>query len=169
MALTLLKWIEMFSAFVAISGERWQVVVSVNVLDGSHPLRLDEKDRLTIPSKLVSIIREIEGLNESDSIEVVVTLIRNRLAIFPRKVFEKRMEKMTGLPRATMVNYRDSQSLDKLNRVRIPAMHAQVLNLVDDVVMMGSETHLEVVSRQAWVKQALERMQDMPETWEPLD
>lgn len=153
-------------------------MVASHRLFGSHPLRLDEKDRLTIPSKLLAQMREMEGISEGQTLEVVIAIVKKRLGIFPRKVFMRMLENMESIPRTnatanalrkSILNYMDEQSLDKLNRVRIPAMHAQLFGLQNDIVVMGSGTHLEVVNRDAWMKQAPESMEAMPDIDEYLD
>lgn len=175
--LTLSALLNMVSPQVGNSGKKCKTVAGKTVLveikkmlSGSHPARLDEKDRVTIASKLMKDLRENEGLGEGDDVKVVVTIVKRRLGVFPKRVFDELMAKLSALPekdpghdfKAVLMNYMDEQSLDKLNRFRVPSMYAQLLNLVDDVVVMGSGSHLEVVNRGDWLQQAAEQMATMP-------
>ncbi len=133
-------------------------------LYGSHLQRLDEKARLSVPAKLVAALRELAGIGATDPLEVVISVThRNRLGIFPRPRFESLIAAAEEAQEesleaeellATYLNYMDEQTLDKQNRIRVPAMHAELFNLSEKVVVMGSGDYIEVVSPENWKDQA---------------
>jgi division/cell wall cluster transcriptional repressor MraZ len=142
-------------------------------LTGSHPQKMDEKDRVAIPARLIPVMREIEGVSEEEPLEIVITITaQQRLGIYPRKTFMKLLDSLETAPpddpdvldlKTTILNYMDEQSLDKQNRIRVPAMHAEVFGLTGEVVLMGSGEYLEVVSKETWKSQLPQRMADMPQ------
>lgn len=142
-------------------------------LTGSHPQKMDDKDRLAVPAKLVPILRELAGVSDEDPLDVVITITaQQRLGVFPRAQFIRLLENLEAAPqddqdvidlKTTLMNYMDEQSLDKQNRIRIPAMHAEAFGLTGEVVVMGSGEYLEVVSKETWKSQLPARMSDMPQ------
>ena len=129
-------------------------------LTGSHLQTLDDRLRLAVPSKLIPTLRELAGVSEDDPLDVVVTITMNgHLGVYPRRVFTEMFEKLEQAPpedldaadlRLAYLNYMDEQSLDKQNRFRVPQMHAEAFGLSGEVVVMGSERFLEVVSKAKW-------------------
>ncbi len=127
---------------------------------------MDDRGRVAVPAKLMPSFRELAGSGEKESVEVIVCVTPDkRVGVFPRKVFMEMMEEMEkpakvdraiAKLRKAYLNHMDQQSLDKQNRIRIPAIMAEAFGLSGEVVVMGCGEFLEIVTREEWRRKLFE-------------
>jgi MraZ protein len=137
------------------------------ILSGSHPQTIDDRGRLAVPARLLPALRALAGVGEEDELEVVISMtFEGRLGIYPVPYFNRMMANLEKAPeedvdaqelRRAFLNYSDQQTLDKQNRVRVPAALAEYFELRGEVTVMGSGEYLEVVTREAWMRDLTER------------
>lgn len=172
------QWVEIHGLHCrAKSGGKWWTVVNPGErplrLTGVHLQTMDDRLRLAVPAKLVGAFRQISGVTEDESLEVVVAVTKDeRVGVFPKQHFMAMIERLeqeaeydpdaeellTGY-----VNYMDEQSLDKQNRFRIPQMLAESFALSGEVAVVGSRNCLEVVNKailDQQLKQVVGRMKE---------
>lgn len=140
--------------------------------------RLDERQRVAIPARFIEPFRRLAGLGDEDPLQVIICATpQKRLGIFPPPVFEKRFSGLRNVRgksalKRNYLNTMEEQSLDKQNRIRVPALLGELFGLKDDVVVMGSGDYLEVVSKDAWLEQvasAFPLMEEQERELEEMD
>jgi DNA-binding transcriptional regulator/RsmH inhibitor MraZ len=127
-------------------------------LSGSHIQTMDDRLRVPIPSKMVPILRAMAGVGANDDIPVVFTFSpRRTVAVYPQPAYDRMIDQLKSKQKSrptpnirkliqAYVNYKEEQSLDKQNRVRVPQIHATIMGLSGEVAIVGSEDHLEIMS-----------------------
>lgn len=138
---------------------------------GTQFLTLDEKSRIPIPAKhfevLVERIRHEHGLGASDplpEISVVVCMTpgghpgiftAKSYAQLLRDVRDPNCREYDDLNRSFLYSYlertRETQTLDRQNRVRIPSSLYDTALLPKEVAVVGSGNCLEIHSKETWL------------------
>jgi DNA-binding transcriptional regulator/RsmH inhibitor MraZ len=133
-------------------------------LSGSHIQTMDDRQRVPIPSKMVPVLRAMAGVGEEDDIQVVFTFSpRRTVAVYPQPAYDAMIDRLKSKQKSNpkpglrkliqaYVNYKDEQTLDKQNRVRVPQIHATVMKLSREVAIVGSEDHLEIMSMERFTE-----------------
>lgn len=125
---------------------------------GEYSHTIDNKGRLTIPSKYRDILAT--GL-------VVTRGIGNNLAIYPLDEWEKLTERILSRPmsnqqvmgfRRRVFSAADNLKPDRQGRILIPAKLREFASLGEGVVIVGNYQFLEIWNPAAWdtVQQQLE-------------
>ncbi|CAN5409015.1 hypothetical protein BH09SUM1_BH09SUM1_12090 [soil metagenome] len=136
-------------------------------LSGSHEQKLDDRNRLAIPTKLIPGLKELAGVTGDGPLDVVVTMTKNfRVGIYPRQDFMRIIEKLEQDSKTsddaeelltTYLNYMEQETLDKQNRVKIPQALSDALDLTGEVIVMGSGKFIEVVNKSTYKEQLKEQ------------
>lgn len=121
---------------------------------------MDDRRRLAVPAKVMSAFRELSQADATQNVEVVVCITpRERVGVFPKPVFDELISDMEEAARTdyeieqlllSYLQHMDEQSLDKQNRFRIPPSLAEVFGLQGEVMVLGSGTFFEVVTKSEW-------------------
>lgn len=141
-------------------------------LSGMVEVRVDDRNRVAVPSKFVDAFRKIaseSGENGSsaddtkDGLDVVLSLdLQKRLSIWPKNVYEEFMDFLKSKPkfdpkwqkvRGFIQGSTERLKLDKQNRLKIPALLGRQLGLVGEIVITGTGDHLQLVSKEKWEKE----------------
>ena len=122
---------------------------------GNHPTRVDEKGRLKLPADFK------RRIDESYTGRFYITSKDGRVAeVYPMQEWEKVEQKLAAIPNFNPAkrklmdryNYFGSEAeMDAQGRLLIPQILREMANLVADVVVVGSQTYLEVANRDAFV------------------
>jgi DNA-binding transcriptional regulator/RsmH inhibitor MraZ len=131
-------------------------------LSGINPQKVDERNRVALPSRFVSVFRAIsapegtETTDDGEPLEVVVALgLKKRLCIYPVNVYEEMLEWLDGQPtyepawrdvRGMIHGSAEYQTLDKQNRLKIPAFLGRKLGLTGAIVVKGAGRWAELLS-----------------------
>lgn len=123
------------------------------MLLGTHEHSLDEKNRLTLPSKLRGAFEE----------GVVVTRgLDGCLAAYPREAWDEMSQRIRSLDplaedarrmRRHFFTSATSGELDKQGRMVIPAPLLERAGITREVTVTGVYDHIEIWDRAAWQKQ----------------
>lgn len=130
---------------MAKSGDKWVILM----LMGEYHHTIDEKGRLTIPSKIRYDLGEIF---------IVTRGLDNCLFIYPKEEWVRIIEKYKELP-----NTKDARNFmrfflsgatecefDKQGRININAPLMKYADLQKDCVIIGVNDHLEIWSEDRW-------------------
>ena len=133
---------------MVVSGNKWVKVV-INMLIGEYHHSIDEKGRLTIPSKIRY------DLGESF---IVTRGLDNCLFIYPKNEWEAIITKYKELP-----NTRDARNFmrfflsgalegefDKQGRINIQTPLINYASLKKDCIIIGVNDHAEIWSKENW-------------------
>ncbi len=121
------------------------------MLLGEYELKLDHKGRVAIPVKFRGIFRE--GLILSRGFD-------RCLIVYPLSEWEKVAERLVDLPLTQLNPRRLSRftfsgsfdlELDRQGRVIIPQTLRQYAEIEDEVVIVGSYSHLQLWAKGLWV------------------
>ncbi|MEQ8820838.1 MAG: division/cell wall cluster transcriptional repressor MraZ [Sumerlaeia bacterium] len=142
-------------------------------LSGMIECSVDERHRVAIPAKMLKCMKAIAGVDESDKsvpMTVVVGLSLGRnLGVFPKNVHDDLVAFLNGKPkhdtdwnriRTWIIGTAEEQTLDKQNRIRIPALLAKKLKLQGEVVVTGVEDHIELIGKDDWEREFDEYMDE---------
>lgn len=124
---------------------------------GNHPTRVDDKGRLKLPAEYKRRAEEVYGaqfyITSSDG---------KRAEVYPLKEWEKIEEKLAVIPKFNeakkkfldITNYFGQMAeMDAQGRVLIPQLLREAAGLQGDVVVLGAQTYLEIVSHDGFKKQ----------------
>ncbi|HTV07216.1 MAG TPA: hypothetical protein VME86_17735 [Acidobacteriaceae bacterium] len=122
---------------------------------GNHPARVDEKGRLKLPAEFK------RRIDEQYSGRFYITSRDGRLAeVHPIQEWEKVEQKLAAIPnfdrakRKLMDRYNyfgQEGEMDAQGRVLLPQILRETASLMTEVVVIGKQTYLEVVNREAFV------------------
>jgi len=140
------------SAFPTVVFHRPKSGIIKIMFIGEYALTIDDKGRLSIPSKFRADLKDI----------VVVTRgLDNSLFLFSMGEWKKLAEKLAGLPfskantrafaRLMLAGAMDCE-LDKSGRIVIPDYLRQFAKVQKKVVVAGLYTRLEIWSEDLWLK-----------------
>ena len=130
------------------SGRKWEIMNST--FFGTYNRTLDEKNRLSIPSKIRNLL--------TDKIYALKGF-ENCISLYNESEFEKLNEKLNSYSfnqssqRAFIRSIYASIcefEIDKVNRISIPVEMINKYALEKDVVIVGSGNHIEVWSKKLW-------------------
>ena len=130
------------------SGPKWGKVVKFMFL-GTYSYTIDEKGRITIPTKL----RDDLGL------EFILTRgLDGCLALYPKKAWEKIIGKYKELPNIQnarnflrfILSSASACQLDKQGRLCISSSLLQFANIKKECVIIGVDECLEIWSKERW-------------------
>ena len=113
---------------------------------GSYSISIDDKGRITIPSKFRAVLEKKYGL------DLVVSLKGDYLLIFPEKEWEVNEENQRNINafdeenRKSMRRYYEMSSdcEVKSGKILIPANHREAAGLKKDVVLIGMSRTFEI-------------------------
>ncbi len=118
---------------------------------GSHITRVDEKGRLKLP---VEFKRQID--EEYGGLFYITSSDGEKAEIYPMKEWEKFEQKLAAVPSSNpakqkllrWLNYfGQTVEMDAAGRVLLPQVLREKAELIAEVVVSGSEWHLEVMNR----------------------
>jgi len=122
---------------------------------GNHPLNLDEKSRLMIPSRFKAVLQD-KYREASGAINLVVTIspdhYRNA-AVYPLPEWKRYIGQLQRLPvlerhgqqlQRFVTSLASPCELDSAGRIRLDKKIAEVARLEKRVVVVGRGTHFEV-------------------------
>lgn len=121
---------------------------------GNHPARVDEKGRLKLPAEFMRRAKDVYG----DQF-YITSKDGKRAEIYPLKEWEKIEEKLAQIPSMNpakkkfldVTNYYGQMSqMDDQGRVLIPSILRTAANVKGEVVVLGSQTYLELVNHDAF-------------------
>lgn len=122
------------------------------LLTGTHPRTLDDKKRLTLPSRVREQLGETKQLFVAQGLDQC-------LWIYDRPGLEKLAEKLDQTPatdaeartfRRLFFAQMEAVDLDKIGRVLIPERLIQFAALGHDVMLIGVRDHLELWDAGRW-------------------
>jgi MraZ protein len=124
---------------------------------GQHELRIDDKGRLSIPSKFKAVL---QSKYADDDMQVVISLgMENCLIVEPASVYDAEVRKlleMNDLDKAVRrlrkwrTTYASQEKVDGSGRVRIPQNLRDMAGLDKDVVCNGTYSSFEIWDKSAW-------------------
>jgi MraZ protein len=132
---------------VGYSGPKWTMLL------GEHEHALDEKNRLTLPSKLrgafgdgVVVTRGLDGCLFAWPVEAWATMAERLEAVDPFSVDGRKIRRhfFSGAAHG---------ELDKQGRLVIPATLLETAGITREVTVAGVSDHLEIWDRAAWRQQ----------------
>jgi MraZ protein len=139
---------------VGRNGTKWGAVVD-RTFRGTYDHTIDEKGRLSFPSKF----RETLRLYESETL-VVLPWWGEHLRVYPFSEWENFQEKLTAdiddapKNRVNIIRYIMSHSndcsLDKQGRILIPPHIRSQVDLNKDIVLLGVKDRVEIWDRARW-------------------
>ncbi|QDU35376.1 Transcriptional regulator MraZ [Poriferisphaera corsica] len=146
------------------------------VFTGTYEHSIDAKNRLAIPAPIRAQIQRAAGAGEGDAIALFVIPGEldpegGSLSIYTESDFEKRAQQLddSELDADQLLEYErilfslaTRVEIDKQGRVRLPESLIKRANLPSDIVLLGVKDHLEVHSREAWLKRLEERLAQNP-------
>jgi MraZ protein len=122
--------------------------VSVGVLRGSHPARIDDKGRLKVPNGFRSIVEAQWGS------ELFVTSVTGESArVYPMAVWLEIERKLAEVPSTHPSKLRfldrvnffgQAVSMDRQGRVLVPQLLRESAAMVGEVSVLGLQNHLAV-------------------------
>ncbi|MBW8746622.1 division/cell wall cluster transcriptional repressor MraZ [Terriglobus sp. 2YAB30_2] len=121
---------------------------------GNHPARVDEKGRLKLPAEFMRRCKDVYG----DQF-YITSKDGKRAEIYPLKEWEKIEERLAQIPSMNphkkkfldVTNYYGQMAqMDEQGRVLIPAILRQAASVKGEVVVLGSQTYLELVNHDAF-------------------
>ena len=121
---------------------------------GNHPTRVDEKGRLKLPAEFKRRVDELYGPQF-----YITSKDGKRVEIYPLKEWEAIEAKLAGIPSMNpakkkfldVTNYYGQMSeMDAQGRLLLPQLLRESAKVVGDVVVLGSQTMLEVVNHDAF-------------------
>lgn len=119
---------------------------------GNHPARVDEKGRLKLPADFKRRVDEVYGPQF-----YITSRDGRRAEIYPIREWEKVEEKLSHIPSSNpakkkfldVTNYYGQMTeLDQQGRMLLPQILRDSAKLVAEVVVLGTQTYLEVVNRE---------------------
>lgn len=119
---------------------------------GNHPARVDEKGRLKLPADFKRRVDEVYGPQF-----YITSRDGRRAEIYPIREWEKVEEKLSHIPSSNpakkkfldVTNYYGQMAeLDQQGRMLLPQILRDSAKLVAEVVVLGTQTYLEVVNRE---------------------
>ena len=121
---------------------------------GNHPTRVDEKGRLKLPADFKRRVDELYGPQF-----YITSKDGKRAEIYPLKEWEAIEAKLAGIPSMNpakkkfldVTNYYGQMSeMDAQGRLLLPQLLRESAKVVGDVVVLESQTMLEVVNHEAF-------------------
>ena len=121
---------------------------------GRYPGRLDEKGRLKLPAEFMRRCKDVYG----DQF-YITSKDGKRAEIYPLKEWEKIEEKLAAIPSMNpakkkfldVTNYYGQMAeMDTQGRLLLPQILRESAKVVGDVVVLGSQTFLEVVNHDSF-------------------
>jgi MraZ protein len=118
---------------------------------GNHPTKVDEKGRLKMPAEFKRRVDEVYGPKF-----YITSKDGQRAEIYPLKeweAIEAKLAQMGSMNPAKkrfldVTNYYGQMAeMDQQGRLLLPQVLREAASLVDDVVVLGSQTYLEVANR----------------------
>jgi MraZ protein len=126
------------------------------LLTGTHPRTLDDKHRLTLPSRIREQLGDTKQLFVAQGLDQC-------LWIYDRAGLEKLAEKLDQIPatdaeartfRRLFFAQMEAADLDKNGRLLIPERLVQFAALEREVVLLGVRDHLELWNAGRWTEYA---------------
>lgn len=120
---------------------------------GNHPTKIDEKGRLKLPADFKRLVDEKYGV---ESMFYITSKDGQRAEIYPLKEWEAVEAKLATMgsmnpARKKFVDttnyYGQMTQMDAQGRLLLPQVLRESADLKDDVVVLGSQTFLEVANR----------------------
>lgn len=117
---------------------------------GNHPARVDDKSRLKIPAEFKRRVDEAYG-NQF----YVTSKDGKRAEIYPLREWEKIEAKLAEIPSMNLARkkfldrtnyYGQMSEMDSQGRLVLPGILRETAKLDAEVVVLGSQTYLEVVN-----------------------
>ena len=117
---------------------------------GNHPTRVDEKNRLKLPAEFKRRMDEVYGTKF-----YITSKDGKRAEIYPLREWEQIETKLAAIPsmnpaRKKVVDvtnyYGQMAEMDPQGRLLIPQILRETAKISGDVVVLGSQTYLEVVN-----------------------
>jgi len=121
---------------------------------GNHPTRVDEKGRLKLPADFKRRVDELYGPQF-----YITSKDGKRAEIYPLKEWEAIEAKLAGIPSMNpakkkfldVTNYYGQMAeMDAQGRLLLPQILRESAKVVGEVVVLGSQTMLEVVNHDAF-------------------
>ncbi len=130
-------------------------------LTGPQEVKVDEKTRFCLPSKMLDILKRYSTAEEladsKNGLRVVVGVsLEMQPSIFPVSVFQtKIVEELDSYAASDyelqelknlVLGFAEEQQVDSVNRVRIPKVIANHFKLKDTIVVTNAGDHLQLFS-----------------------
>ncbi len=150
---------------------------------GTYFQTLDEKGRVPIPAKLFSALRshirhehrllESEAPDPNPMTVVVSISINGLVGIYTESAYDRLLEeirrgtvaKVHGLDADSLIedleNAKDTQLLDKLNRIRVPPVLKEALGINREVAVLGSGDFIELNAKEQHIAAVSERLKQL--------
>jgi len=121
---------------------------------GNHPTRVDEKGRLKMPADFKRRVDELYGPQF-----FITSKDGKRAEIYPLKEWEVIEAKLAAIPSMNpakkkfldVTNYYGQMAeMDAQGRILLPQILRESAKVVGDVVVLGSQTFLEVVNHESF-------------------
>ncbi|RXH57324.1 division/cell wall cluster transcriptional repressor MraZ [Granulicella sibirica] len=129
---------------------------------GNHPTRIDEKGRLKMPADFKRRIDEVYG-----PMFYITSKDGERAEIYPLKEWEAVEAKLATLGSMNTAKkkfldatnyYGQMTEMDSQGRLLLPQVLREAAGLTDEVVVLGSQTFLEVANRPKFTAKLAEPM-----------
>ena len=129
---------------------------------GNHPTRIDEKGRLKMPADFKRRIDEVYG-----PMFYITSKDGERAEIYPLKEWEAVEAKLATLGSMNSAKkkfldatnyYGQMTEMDSQGRLLLPQVLREAAGLTDEVVVLGSQTFLEVANRPKFTAKLAEPM-----------
>jgi DNA-binding transcriptional regulator/RsmH inhibitor MraZ len=136
-------------------------------LFGSQIVRMDDRGRIALPSKLFDTFVEFaktfgEETDADGCLAVVIGVsLRGKLAVFPKTVHDNLLRYLKAQPsphpqwdriRHLVIASKDIQRTDKQNRIKVDSLWAERFNLGGEIVVEGYTDRLELTPKTAWAQ-----------------
>ena len=140
---------------------------------GQYEHAIDDKGRLTIPSKIREVLAELDNGRG-----MMTRGLEGCIFLFGRGEWGKLQEKFNSLPTLSGANARafvrvftsgaSEFDLDKQGRVPVPTVLREHAGIDREVVIIGARDHVEIWSRQRWADYLTRQTKVFEETAEGL-
>ncbi|MFP4379123.1 MAG: division/cell wall cluster transcriptional repressor MraZ [Candidatus Sumerlaeia bacterium] len=127
---------------------------------GQHELKIDDKGRLSIPSKFKSVL---QGKYSDDDMQVVISLgLDNCLMVEPLSVYEDSVAKllqMNDLSKSVRrlkklrTTYASQEKMDGSGRIRIPQNLRETVGISKEVICNGNFSSFEIWDKQEYMEE----------------
>ena len=125
---------------------------------GNHPLLIDDKSRMKLPSKFRAVLQEKYPDEQN---EIVVTLSLNGLlGLYPMSEYECYIQEFTENSSERELNTRRlltaiegstfEEKIDSQFRIRLDPTLCRLAGIQKDIVVIGRRTYMEVWDRSKW-------------------
>jgi MraZ protein len=139
---------------------------------GNFEHTIDQKGRLSIPSKFREVLRE-----RYDEV-LIITRSDGCLVAYPEEEWDRLERKIAELPQLKrnvisvqryLVSSASECPVDKQGRILIPQYLRSHAGLTKDVILAGMITRIEIWAKDKWEEQLKKASEEFPEIGETLE